>query len=117
MNKKFYIYRPIVSAARTTTGSQLLNSLPGSWDTITGYLIVTAASGTNPTLDVVYQTTPDGGTTWFTVTSFTQATGTTTQRLALTAPIGVDGRILYTIGGTDTPTFTFSLDLECKNSG
>jgi len=114
--RKSAVYTPISSAARTATGNQTLAGMAGDWDEMVIYLNVTAASGTSPTLDVVYQTSNDGGATWFTHTSLTQATGTTTERKVVTAPIGIDSRILYTIGGT-TPSFTFTVATEVKRNG
>lgn len=116
MAGKARVFTPIPSAARTATGNHDLSGIPGDWDEVVGYLNVTAASGTSPTLDIKYQTTPDDGTTWFDHTTFTQATTTTTERKVFTVPVGVKGRLLYTIGGT-TPSFTFSLHLECKRNG
>jgi len=115
--RKSAVYTPIPSAARTATGNKSLDGMAGDWDEMVLYLNVTAASGTNETLDVVYQTTDDGGTTWFTHTAMTQATAATTERVVVTAPIGVTSRILYTIGGTDTPTFTFTVRVEVKRNG
>lgn len=115
MKGKSRVFTVLPSAARTTSLTHSLDGLPGEWDEIVGYLDVTAASGTTPTLDIDYQTTADNGTTFFTHTSFTQATAATTERKVFTAPVGVDGRFNITIGGT-TPSFTFSLRLECKRN-
>ena len=107
---------PIASAARTASGVQLLTGFPADWDELALFLDVTAVTGTTPTLDVVYEVSDPQGN-WYTHTSFTQATATTTERKAATAPIGVNGRISWTIGGTDTPTFTFSVGVEVKRVG
>lgn len=106
------IYTAIPSAARTATFNHNLNGLAGQYEEMVLYLDVTAASGTTPTLDVVYQTT-NGDGTWFTHTSMTQATSVTTERVVVTRPIGVESRLLCTIGGT-TPSFTFSVACEMK---
>ena len=113
--RKNKIFTVVPSAAYTATGNFDLSDLTGNWDEVALYLDVTAASGTSPTLDVVYQTTVDGGTTWFTHTSMTQATAATTEKKVI-ANSGVYSRILYTIGGT-TPSFTFTVRLEVKNNG
>lgn len=115
MNGKSRIFEVLPSAARTATGNHELAGIPGDWDEIVAYLNVTAAAGTSPTLDVTYEVTPDGGTTWYTHSSFTQAIAATSQRLAFTSPVGIEGRILYTIAGT-SPSFTFTLHLECKRN-
>lgn len=110
------IFTIIPSAAYTADIAYDLNGLPGDWNEIVAYLDVTAKSGTSPTLDIDYETTVDGGTTFFSHTSFTQATDVTTEKKTLSAPIGIDGRINVVIGGTDTPTFTYTLRLECKSN-
>jgi len=101
------------SSAKTASVNFDLNGINGDYDEVVGYLSVTAASGTSPTLDIDFQTKVNG--VYYTHTSFTQATGTTTERKNFPAPVGVDGRMQITIGGT-TPSFTFSLDLECKSN-
>lgn len=116
MKGKSRIFTVIPSAALGATTSFDLNGIPGDWDEVVGYLIATAVSGTSPTLDVAYQVTPDGGTTYFTHTSFTQVTGATTERKVFTAPVGKEGKLLCTIGGSASPTVTFSLMLECKRN-
>jgi hypothetical protein len=82
-------------------------------------LAVTAATGTNPTLDVAVMTceTPDG--TFRQVyalavggaTTFTQATAATTQRLSFAA-LDRFVRVDWTIGGTNSPTFTCGISGE-----
>lgn len=74
------------------------------------YLDVTAASGTTPTLDIDIQAWDPVSGKYFTVVSFTQATGTTTERKTIAnCP---DGwlRANVTIGGT-SPSFTYSLSM------
>lgn len=99
------------SAAITTTAA-------GSWIEVADRgdlrltLDVTAVSGTNPTLDVEIETASDSsGSNLDTLGSFSQRTATGSQRLKFH---GVDRFVRYrrTIGGTSTPTFTFSLTGE-----
>lgn len=71
-------------------------------------LTVTAKSGTNPTLLVSIETSPDGATGWRVVGSFTVASTTTYQRLSF-APLERYVRATWTLGGTGGPKFTFSL--------
>ena len=71
-------------------------------------LNVTVVSGTNPTLDVLVQESLDG-TNWYTLIAFTQATATGLE-LKKAANPGRYIRAKWTIGGTDTPTFTFSVE-------
>lgn len=116
MLQKTRIAEVLPSAARTASGSVDLNELPGNFDEVVGYVDVTAASGTSPTLDVTYQVSPDDGITWYDHTAFTQAVAVTKERKVFTAPAGVRGRISYTIGGT-SPSFTFSVHVEGKRHG
>lgn len=78
------------------------------------YLSVTAKSGTNPTLDVSIVTWDETSNSWFTLTSFTQATAETTE-MKTSAYIGQRLAIVYAIGGTNTPKFTFSVSCDLKS--
>jgi hypothetical protein len=97
----------------TLTSSPTPKSLKvGDATTIVAYLTVTAASGSSPTLNVKFQDSSDNGTTWWDIagTTFTQATGATTQVVIATR--GFSGMIqpVVTIGGT-TPSFTFHVEM------
>lgn len=130
-----------VSAAQTSTTQTTKFTLPLA-DAYTGFINVTASSGTSPTLDVIWQTSTDGGTTWINVPwRHTQITTTTTEfvtfRLGLgIGEVGAEGavastggtlikpavvdvlnmRLQYTIGGT-SPSFTFTYDVYCLPKG
>lgn len=68
---------------------------------------VIAVTGTNPTLNVIYETSALG-TYADAVTrhTFAQFTGINHERAVVDGPItDVNGRFGWTIGGTDTPTF------------
>lgn len=77
---------------------------------VIAYLNITAASGTDPSMTVTMQDSPDG-VTWYNVPSgaFTAATGTGTQRLVL-ANVGPYVRASVSVSGT-TPSFTTSLQV------
>lgn len=70
-------------------------------------LEVTAVSGTDPTLDVVIETSPSGSA-WEQVGAFAQETATGHQRLVV-AGLERYIRVSWTIGGTDSPSFTFAV--------
>ena len=97
------------SAARTASGNGSVVEETAHRRTLALILAITAVSGTNPTLDVTVQTSRDGST-WYTAGPFTQATATGTQRKVFALDRYV--RLAWTIGGTDTPTFTFSASGE-----
>src|SRR5688572_10266606 len=97
----------VASAARTATANGTAFDT-SDVDEITAACVVTAASGTNPTLDVILQTTADG-TNYYTVGSFTQKTEITAAETKVFTGLGSLSRWRWTIGGTDTPTFTFAV--------
>jgi len=66
----------VASAARNASGdsgSLVLDLVPAA---IKYFINVTAASGTNPTLDMYIQTSFDGGSTWHDMVHASQFTGT-----------------------------------------
>lgn len=102
------------SGATTTTGTTTAVEVDGG--TIRLKLDVTAVSGTSPTLDVQLQTSSDSGSSdsWRSLGSaFTQKTATGSQYVSIG---GVDRfvRASYTIGGTGSPSFTWSLIGEVR---
>lgn len=131
----------VASNTVTATGSSAAFSI-GMADAYTFILNVTAASGTSPTFDVVYQTSIDGGTTYIDIpwrhTQITAAgTNFLTVRLGLgVGEVGAEGaaadtggtlvkpcvvdvlhmKIKYTITAT-TPSFTFSLTMFAMPPG
>lgn len=102
-----YTAADVASAARTATANGTAFDTTNI-DSVNGSCVVTAASGTNPTLDVILQTTTDG-TTYYTVGAFTQKTAITAAEAKTFGPLGDTSRWRWTIGGTDTPTFTFAI--------
>jgi hypothetical protein len=97
----------LASAARTTTASGTAFDTTAV-DSVNATLIVSAVTGTNPTLDVVLETTADG-TNYYTAGTFTQQTTTNAGLARVVGDLGDLSRWKWTIGGTDTPTFTFSI--------
>lgn len=96
----------IASAAKGSTANGTAFDTAGL-DSINATLTVTAVSGTSPTLDLSLQTTADG-TNYYTVGSFTQATGATSEA-KIFGPLGATSRWRWVIGGSATPTVTFSV--------
>lgn len=116
-------YREIelaASAARTASGNGSAFGGFAQSSKLAAQLAITAASGTNPTLDVVIQHSIDGGTTWHDLITFAQQTGTATlfadyaEVEASTAQVYGDKlRAKWTVGGT-TPSFTFSVKVSAE---
>lgn len=103
----------LFKSAEKTSSSQTGAIDVSDSDEMSIYLDVTVVSGTTPTLDVVIQDSPDGSK-WYDKESFTQATGVTGEAKRITN-FGKFVRVKYTIGGTDTPTFTFEVKAVGRN--
>jgi hypothetical protein len=94
------------STATSTTGvSPVITSDLGA--SISGLINVTAVSGTSPTLDLVLQESRDNGTTWTDIYHV--------QRISAVSTIDIPHMIMsgrrrwsWTVGGTATPTITFT---------
>jgi len=125
----------IASNTVTATGASAAFSI-GLADTYTFILNVSAASGTTPTFDAVYQTSLDGGTTYVNIPwRHTQITAAGTNFLTVRLGLGIGEvgaesavaatggtlakpavvdvahmKLAYTLTAT-TPSFTFSLTL------
>jgi hypothetical protein len=78
-------------------------------------VMVTAVSGTNPTLDVVVQESDDTGTNWFDTYHFPRITATGQYRSPLIPLVGNRYRYVRTITGT-SPSFTMSLNRQQSNA-
>lgn len=86
----------------------------GSYTELINFLHVTAHSGTNPTLDVTQQLSPDG-VNWIDGDAFTQVTtGDTMTIKRTTANFGKWMRFKVVLGGT-TPRYVLSLSTAGKN--
>lgn len=109
-------------------------------NSLTFKLACTAVSGTSPTADVYLQTTIDGGTNWLDCGHFAQLTAAATHfmTIPIAAGTGVNNtspsdaglgagsaaglpimdrnfRVKWVIGGSATPTVTFSVDILANN--
>lgn len=111
----------LASGARTATGVGSAVCGFGRYEKFAAELVVSAASGTTPTLDVTLQHSIDGGTTWFTLATFTQKTATGSELKTETEVEAATGevygdcfRVSYVIGGT-TPSFTFYVKVTAQD--
>ncbi len=104
----FFLETLVASAARVSTAAGALASGFGRADTLRVQFEVTAASGTSPTLDVIVEDTLDG-TNWNLLGTFAQLAVAGREVINITGPFTDRLRVSWTIGGTDTPTFTFSV--------
>lgn len=101
----------LATGAKTTsdTGAGVQQGAVGASETVQAWMHVTAVSGTNPTLDMLIESDDNAGfasaTTRFT---FSQATGLQVELEPVVSGAITDDywRANWTIGGTDTPTFT-----------
>ena len=87
----------------------------GAFIELIAFLNVTSHSGTNPTLDVTLQCSPDK-LEWINIgDAFTQVDTTDSLTLKkITANFGKYVRFRIDIGGTSSPTYVFSLYLIAK---
>lgn len=95
------------SAAKVATGAATAVSGFAAAKNLILQLEVTAASGTNPTLDVIVQDTIDGSN-FYTIATFAQKVSTGTEVVRLSTPFTDTLKASWTIGG-NTPSFTFSV--------
>lgn len=87
----------------------------GSYVELIGFLITTAHSGTNPTLDVKFQWSPDKKTWIDEGDAFTQVTTTDSMTYKrVTANFGKYMRMRLDVGGTADPNYTLSLYIVAK---
>lgn len=96
----------VASAARTTSGnSGAISTCVGGG--LSGKVIVSAVSGTNPTMDLTIEESYDNGTTWDRVYTFERLTA---ARSTFIPPMLVSGlrRYVWVLGGT-SPSFTFAI--------
>ena len=95
------------SAARTTTGAGA--GVPVTDRHQVAKLNVTARSGTNPSLTVTIDESPNGSTGWVTRHTFAAMTNTGSQIMQIPR-VGPFARAAWTITGA-TPSFTFSVQV------
>ena len=102
----------------TTAGAGTNYSAPfhvGTFVECIAFVVEQSHSGTNPTLDVSFEYSPDGRN-WMdsgdALAQITTADITTAKKL--TANFGDWLRVKFIVGGTDLPTFKWSLTMACK---
>lgn len=98
-----------VASGAITSTTTTADRIPTNGISYTSIIVVTAASGTNPTLDVAIEESDDSGVNYFRVYEFPRITGAGVYRSPL-LPL-TTGRIRYvqTVGGT-TPSFTRAIN-------
>jgi hypothetical protein len=103
------------SAALTTTTTTATITPANNYASYEVNFIVTAVSGTGPTLDVTVQESDDNGTNWYDVYQFPRITATGQYRSPLIQFTGTRVRYVQTVGGT-SPSFTRSINRIGSNS-
>lgn len=99
----------ITSAAITTTANSSTITPSSGALSQEFNVIVTAVSGTNPTLDVVVQESDDSGTNWYDTYHFPRITATGQYRSPLIQLTGNRVRYVQTVGGS-SPSFTRAIN-------
>jgi hypothetical protein len=105
-----------ISSAALTTNNTSSSITPANNSSSFEYnVIVTAASGTNPTLDVVVQESDDNGTNWYDIYHFPRITATGQYRSPLIPQTGNRVRYVRTVTGT-SPSFTHAVNRLQSNT-
>lgn len=99
----------IASAAITTTTTTAAITPATAAGASEFNIIVTAVSGTTPTMDVGIEESDDSGTNWYRIYDFPRITATGSYRTPMLPLTGNRLRYVQTIAGT-TPSFTRSLN-------
>ena len=107
------LYSGTLSAGTTTTQSTpVITKYDKEADV---FLNISAVTGTSPTLDITVQTYNSKRDTWHTLATFSTKTGTGNDVGYVAENIGEQMAISAVVGGTNTPTFTCTLDVGLKN--
>jgi len=102
------IVADVASAAITTT-TTTGTLIPSSGNSYSVNIPVTAVSGTNPTMDVQIQESPDTATNWYAVYDFPRITATGSYSSPVLPLTGNRIRYVQTLTGT-TPSFTRTIN-------
>ena len=109
------IFEVFPLTARLASANSPSKETSGRWDTAMAYLTVTVVSGTLPTLDVIYQTSPDEGATWYDHEHFEQMVVAGQQVMELNNPASFFRFRAVQTGTTDS--FTYGVDIVGKRIG
>lgn len=108
-------FSPISSLVMKNSGtyfSEIIHGI-GRYNEVLAFLSTSNITGTNPTLDVKFQSSPDQKTWTDIGSSFVQSTTVTGQQLLRIYGFGRYVRAVIVLGGT-TPQYTVSLTLIAK---
>src|SRR5260221_1297406 len=113
----------VYSLASTTTSGSTQNSgdlTVGAYTEISLDINTTAQAGTSPTLQIFYERKAADGIYYVLWQSAVLTTATNTVSTSIGAgmaynqSLGVTGRLRWVVGGSATPTFTFSASIQGK---
>jgi hypothetical protein len=112
-----YSYVLDTQSARTSSHTGAATPISKNIKACAAWLVATKNGGSNPTLDVKVQYSPDLGTTWFDELAFVQVTtGTVNQMVHVDSTVTRQFdtvRSVATIGGT-SPSFDFTVYWKCE---
>ena len=116
MTVKDIIPLRLPSAAALGAGTTTSREIPelASFQNAILFVTVTAVSGTSPTLDVtLLDRAPSAayGAGFVLIGTLPQINATGSYRLAIAGPFGTCSRLSFVVGGSATPTVTFSCEL------
>lgn len=110
--RRYGILTLVPAAARSSSGSEQFTGMGLADVALPLKLEVAEASGTTRTLDVVVEYSLDRGETWAQKAAFTQRVGTGSETITSPRPHRDMERIRWTISGTGSPLFTFSVTCD-----
>lgn len=103
----------VASAAITSTAT-VAAITPGWGNAYQVNVVVTAVTGTSPTMDLRIEESDDNGTNWYTVYDFPRITANGIYRSPMLPMAGTRVRYVQTIGGT-SPSFTRAINRQQAN--
>jgi hypothetical protein len=109
-------YNALYSGTATATGDTTLTPTNTRHDKEgIFYLDVTAASGVNPTLDIVFKVYDEFTDKWYELASFSRKVGISSDVGFIEYGLDDKVAVFYTIGGSN-PSFTFAVTAHFKES-
>ena len=104
----------VLALTSTTANGSSLDGAAGTTGGGAAYLHATAVAGTNPTAAVTVEHSTDDSA-WSTLATFTTvSTAGTSQRVAVSGTVNRYLRVAYTIGGSVSPSVTFTVAFNRK---
>ena len=106
--------KELLNATVTATATGASNTMTDNLEGFFAVIKVASVTGTSPTFDVTVDHSHNG-TDWFTLATFTQITGATTEIKTISTHVMEYVRYDMTVGGT-TPSAALEVNLVYNNT-